>query len=147
MYKCKHFKIKELVHPDFLKMTDEETLWKIFDPDLLYFIDRVREQFGEVIINGGSLVDCGLRLPDSKTGAKFSAHKYGRAFDLHIVGIEKKNLEKPKKIEQYEGIRQEIIDEVLYEPQPPIDYKINFETGIYWLHVDTFNRPNQFFKP
>ncbi|MDR2708353.1 MAG: hypothetical protein LBC07_00050 [Elusimicrobiota bacterium] len=145
MYKCKYFTIKELVHPDFLKMTDEETLWKILDPNLLYFIDRVREQFGEVIINGGALVDCGLRLPDSKTGAKFSAHKYGKAFDLHIVEIEKKNLDKQKKIEAYEDLRERVHYQLLTESQTP--HGLNFETGIYWLHIDTFNRANKFFKP
>jgi hypothetical protein len=93
-----------------------------------------------VIINGGGLVDCGLRLQDSKTGASFSAHKYGRALDLHIVDIETQGLSNPAKTFEYEKIRNDL----LKNPNANI---LNFETNIYWLHIDTFNRPNRTFKP
>jgi hypothetical protein len=145
MQKCKYFKIQELVHPDFLKMTDEDTLWKIFDIFLLSAIDLMRDFYKTpIIINGGGLVDCGLRLPDSKTGAKFSAHKYGRAFDLHFESIEKQGLSKPDKIKCYNEVREQIMRG---DTKDSRFNWLNFETDIYWLHIDTFNRPNRLFKP
>jgi hypothetical protein len=140
MYKCKYFNIKELVNPAFLKMTDEITLWKVFDDRLLKAADKIRDMYGAIIINGGSLTDCGLRLDDSKTGAKFSAHKFGRAFDLHITEIEKKGLSKDLKSKEYEKIRTEL------SKKSEFDF-LSFETGVYWLHIDTFNRSNRLFKP
>ncbi|MDR1952345.1 MAG: hypothetical protein LBQ37_02375 [Elusimicrobiota bacterium] len=140
MYKCKYFTIKELVNPAFLKMTDETILWKVFDDRLLRAADKIRDMYGAIIINGGSLTDCGLRLDDSKTGAKFSAHKYGRALDLHIVEIEKKGLSKDAKITEYKKIRKELLQISEFN-------NLSFETGIYWLHIDTFNRSNRLFNP
>ena len=88
MYKTKYFTIKELVNPDLLKKIGEETAWKMFDPRLLKMADKIREKFGPCTINASGLVDCGLRDPNSTTGAKYSMHKIGRALDLHISSVE-----------------------------------------------------------
>jgi hypothetical protein len=140
MYQCKYFKIKELVNPAYLSQASESVLWGLFDDRLLKAADGIREQQGSVLINGGGLVDCGLRLNDSKTGAKFSAHKYGRALDLHITSIENQKLAKEEKVEQYNVLRNML----LLNPRFDI---LNFETDIYWLHIDTFNRDRRTFKP
>ena len=96
-YRCKYFKIEELVHPNLLKTIPEDILWSIFDDRLLRVADRYRENYGPIFINGRGLVDCGLREIDSKTGAKYSAHKFGRALDLHIISIENLNLPKEEE--------------------------------------------------
>ncbi|MDR0485930.1 MAG: hypothetical protein LBH29_04315 [Elusimicrobiota bacterium] len=140
MYKCRHFTIKEIVNPAFLKLTSEAILWSIFDERLLKLADAIREQFGSIIINGGGLTDCGLRQNDSATGAGFSAHKYGRALDLHICSIENKKLDKPAKTSEYEKLRVSLLSNTAFNI-------LNFETNIYWLHIDTFNRQNRTFKP
>lgn len=134
-YRCKYFKIEELVHPNLLKTIPEDILWSMFDDRLLRIADRYRENYGPIFINGRGLVDCGLREMDSKTGAKYSAHKFGRALDLHIISIEDLNLSKEEKIDRYNKVRRECI----YAD-------INYEDNISWLHIDTYNRVNKFFQ-
>ena len=134
-YRCKYFKIEELVHPNLLKTISEDILWSMFDDRLLRVADRYREHYGPIFINGRGLVDCGLREIDSKTGAKYSAHKFGRALDLHIISIENLNLPKEEKIERYNRVRKEYV----YAD-------INYEDNISWLHIDTYNRANKFFN-
>ena len=45
-YKCKYFKISELVNPTLLKQIGEETAWKLFDDRLLRMADKIREKYG-----------------------------------------------------------------------------------------------------
>lgn len=153
MYKCKYFSIKELVNPTLLKQIGETVAWTIFDEELLKLADLMREKYGSITINSNGLTDCGLRDPQSKTGAKYSMHKIGRALDGHIVSIEKTalkytNSEKRKKfkIQEYNKIRQELLKD-------PNFNKLNFEnnskeypTGIPWLHFDTGNRASRLFN-
>lgn len=49
-YKCKYFKIKELVCPEVLKTVPESTLWMMFDDRLLMCADIIREKCG---VQGG----------------------------------------------------------------------------------------------
>lgn len=138
MYKTKYFKLEELVNPTLYNTIDNNTLWKIFDEKLLKAIDFIREKYGPVFINSNGLTDCGLRQYDCSIGAKFSPHKFGRAFDLHIQSIENQQLNKEDKTKAYNRIREELF--LL------IDY-INFEDNITWLHIDTFNREKRIFNP
>ena len=144
MYKCKYFKISELVHPSLLKQFGETKCWMFFDDRLLRFIDWLREKYGPIIINGSGLTNCGARPLDSSTGAGFSAHKLWRAFDCHIVSIEKScGSNKTKKASEYKKIRQEILKLSEWS-------FINFEktvngSDIWWLHCDTYNRANREF--
>lgn len=142
MYKCKYFKINELVHPDLLKQFGEAKCWMFFDERLLRFIDWLREQYGSIVINSATLKNCGARPIGTSVGAGFSAHKLWRAFDCHIVNIEKKAKNKKEKANLYKEVRQRILKEK--------DWSfICFETttenkeAIWWLHVDTYNRPNR----
>jgi hypothetical protein len=140
MYKCKYFKIKELVNPAFLKTTSEDVLWQLFDDRLLKCADKLRDKYGPILINGGGLTDCGLRTQDTKTGASFSAHKYGRALDLHIMSIENKGLSHEAKTQAYNEIRRTLA--ILC-----VEFDVlNFEQDVYWLHIDTYNRKDRNFK-
>lgn len=87
MYRCKHFTIEELVGPELHKMLPEELLWRLFRPEVLQWLDRVREAFGAPIIvndwhKGGKFKESGLRLQTTKTGALRSKHKIAEGFDL-----------------------------------------------------------------
>lgn len=141
MYKCKFFKIRELVNPEILKQISEYTLWMLFDDRLLRCADLIREKYGACTVNSGTLVDCGLRQMDSKNGAKMSAHKFARALDLHIVALDKKYAgNKEEKTKAYDAVREELLKDKRFDC-------LNFEMGITWLHIDTYNRENRVFYP
>lgn len=147
MYKCKHFQIKELVAPAVLKRTTEQVLWSVFDDRLLRAIDAIREKYGPCTVNAPGLTECGLRDPMTQTGAAFSAHKFGRACDLHIRSIElaaaqikDATARKKYKEKEYNRVRKELIADPLFTV-------LNFEQNISWLHVDTFNRAVRTFNP
>ena len=156
MYKCKYYKIGELVHPNILKEVSEDILWMMFDDRLLKAADIIREAYGPIFVNDSKLqlFNCGLRELDTKTGAKYSAHKIGRALDLHILSIENKGLSKEDKIKVYNRIRGEIlnIDFPNLDLDRSLEYEeylgcLNFEKDISWLHIDTYNRPSREFNP
>lgn len=145
-YRCKYFKIKELVNPSFLG-TNESILWRLFDERLLKNADKIREKYGACTVNADGLTDCGLRKMDSKTGATFSAHKFGRALDLHIRTIEqaaakiKDPVERKKfKIKEYNRIREQLMVNHEFDC-------LSFEHNISWLHIAVENRDNRLFNP
>ena len=140
MYKPKYFSIKELVNPILLNKIGIEIAWLLLDPYLLKCADRIREKYGPCTINIGELKDCGLRDWTTQTGAKYSAHKFARALDLHLQAIEKTAKTKIEKTKMYNKIRQELLQDPEFE-------LLNFEDNISWLHIDTFNRPRRIFNP
>lgn len=141
MYRPKYFTIKELVNPDLLKKIGEETAWKMFDDRLLKAADQIREKYGTIVVNTSTLHDCGLRDPQSTTGAKYSMHKIGRALDLHIVSIEKKwPGNKTGKTADYNRVREQLMMDSRFDC-------LSFEHNIHWLHIDTGNRKNRLFNP
>lgn len=143
-YRCKYFKISELVHPSLLAKFGESKCWMFFDDRMLRFIDWLREKYGPIVINNSTLKNCGARPIDSTTGASFSAHKLWRAFDCHIVSIEKQAKDKKEKAAMYKKVRAEILR------NPDWDF-VNFEKtsngeDIWWLHCDSFGRTNREFN-
>ena len=141
MYKCKYFKIKELVNPELLKKVGEDVAWLMFDDRLLKMADAIREKYGACTVNASGLVDCGLRDPNCTTGAKNSMHKIGRALDLHIRSIELKHVgDRVGKIKAYNLVREQL----MLLPQFDV---LKFERNISWLHIDTGNRDNRLYNP
>lgn len=112
----------------------------MFDDRLLKCADLIREKYGPITVNAGALIDCGLRDTNSKTGAKYSAHKLARALDLHICTIDKKGLSQDKKTKEYNKVRQELLKDEKFNC-------LSFENNITWLHIDTYNRENRLFNP
>ena len=138
-YRCKYFTIKELVNPVFLKLP-EEVLWGLLDVRLLKCADKIREKYGVCTVNTGKLENCGLRPMDA-SGAKWSAHKFGRALDIHVQRIENQwGGNKKAKIEAYNRLREQLM------AMPEFD-GLNFENGVSWLHMDVVNRENRLFNP
>ena len=121
MYKCKHFKIQELVSPIVYSQWGDKA-WMFFDEDFLKDLDTIREHWGRAIIvnnwaEGGNLKQCGLRsnlddLVKNKKTLYLSAHCMGKAVDMHDTKgsnralfnlvynlIEQKRLKKIKRLE------------------------------------------------
>ena len=153
MYKCKYFKISELVAPALVKALPENTLWALFDERLLRMADAIREKYGPMTINTPDLTDCGLRDPQSKTGAKYSMHKIGRALDGHIVAIERAAAKitdaaarKKYKITEYNRVRAELMADPAFDCLCFEQNSKECPNGINWLHFDTGNRANRLFN-
>ncbi len=138
MYKCKFFKINELVPVELLKY-QESVLWGLFDDRLLKAIDFLRDIYGSIIINDErlGLNECGFRLKPIGT-AIFSQHLFGRAFDCHIKFIEDKNLPKTEKIKEYNNVRNYLRTLEFFN-----DFR--FEDNVSWLHIDRGNFINKDF--
>lgn len=90
MYRCKHFKIHELV-PHQVYVDRREKAWSLLDDRALRAIDFLRDLYGPITINnwywGGQFKDSGLRVWDSTVGSKYSQHRFGRGFDLKFRHI------------------------------------------------------------
>lgn len=123
-YKPKFFRTEELVHPDIFKRFGESSLM-FLDARMLWTIDALRDVYGEMTINnwcfGGERVNSGLRTFDSKTGASFSAHKFGHAFDIIF------------KDYRAEQIRLEM---KTYPTTDRFKFITRCEENVDWLHID-----------
>lgn len=127
-YKCKHFIIQQLIPPEIF-LQRGELAWELLEPRLLVTLDELWDAYGEFVVNdwheGGSYKESGLRGWDTKTGARLSQHKFGRATD-----------NKPKKLtprEMYEDIRKDptrfqyltVLEDIVSTPS--------------WVHTDVRN--------
>ena len=123
-YKCKYFKIHELV-PEELMTMPEEYLWKLFDEKLLRVIDRLREVIGKPItINtwkfGGQFKWRGYRTNSCKIGAIKSPHKRGKALDFDVKGMS------AEQVRQYIKSNEKLFPEIS-----------RMEKNVNWVHIDT----------
>lgn len=83
------FTAKELVDKPTFEMYGERAL-NLFEPIILKRLNKLREEFNApIFINDHkmNLQFCGLRSLDCPIGARRSAHKEGRAFDLHASDV------------------------------------------------------------
>ena len=83
-YRPEHFELFELVGPDVFQARGEGA-WELLDPRALMTLDALRRVFGPCVVNnwrtGGTFKESGFRGSNTETGARYSQHKYGRAFD------------------------------------------------------------------
>jgi len=132
MYRCKFFKIYELVD----RFTHErfgEEAWQFFNPIALISLDGIREFFNApVTVNnwfwGGSLQFRGLRPVYCTIGATYSQHRFGNAFDCDVKGV------------SAEEVRKTIIDNKDHELLRHITC---IEADVDWLHFDCRNIPER----
>lgn len=87
----KYFIIQEFVPPSIFKTFGESSIMFI-DPKVIAIAEAYREFFkAPVIVNTwhkkGGFSERGFRIPSSKTGATYSQHKQGRAFDCNVIGV------------------------------------------------------------
>lgn len=136
MYKCKYFRIEELVsQSEFEKYKDNQNvLWWEFDRNILYIADRLRDDYGVLTINdwlwGGKNHCRGLRLPDCNVGAERSQHRFGRALDII-----------PRNISP-----DEIREDILNHKRCYMEKITAIEMNISWLHIDVRNNKGRILK-
>lgn len=86
-YIPKYFQPHELVPPDIYSELagDPVKICRLFDNRALITLDRLRERYGQITVNNwlwdGERTESGLRNPKTAIGARWSDHKFGRAFD------------------------------------------------------------------
>ena len=89
-YRPQYFQLYELVPPEIFKERGQRA-WEMLRPEALAMLDGLRKKFGPIKINdwmdGGHYTESGLRRFDSKTGAEFSMHRYGCAFDAKFRDV------------------------------------------------------------
>lgn len=137
-YKPKFFITQELVPPDIFNTYGEDYSLMFLDPRLLKTIDQIRKHFNESMhINNwywsGRNTQRGFRRPYSSVGAELSQHKFGRAADFDIAGMEA------------EDVRKEIINKQHLFPEIT-----TMEDDVSWVHIDIRARKEKeiyLFKP
>lgn len=131
MYIPNNFELYELVpRADYERYG--KLMWLVFDDRILRAADRIRDEFGPMIINdwyfGGPNQFRGYRPAGCTVGATFSQHRYGRALDLI-----------PRR-EPAETIRQAILDEPDIVEDGIGSFLVTaMECDISWLHIDCRN--------
>jgi hypothetical protein len=138
MYRCKNYKIYELVDR-VTHLRFGERAWMFFDDESLMMIDGIREYFSikagkdiPMVINDwywkGEFQWSGLRPNYCKIGSKWSIHRLAKGFDI--------------KCEQYtaEEMRAEILANKNHEL---LKYINRMEGNVNWLHVDRANIENR----
>ncbi len=125
MYICRHFNIKELVSQAVYADRGEKA-WQLLDERALKTIDKLRDVFGSVTINdwqwGGENEYRGLRESSCTIGAKYSQHRFGRAFDCHFRNV------------SADSVREYILQHPLEFP-----FICSLEMNVTWLHFDVRN--------
>ena len=136
-YKCKYFKIHELVPPEVYEARGEKA-WELMDDRILQSIDKLRERFGPATINnyeyGGDREWSGLRTPSSPWFSPYSQHTFGRAVDVIFRDT------------TAEEARKKIIHD---HDSDEYEYNItSIESDVPWLHIDCRNcEPLKVFSP
>ena len=127
-YKCRHFKIYELV-PDHIYKKYGEAAWRFLDPLALIMLDKLRDKFGSMTINSykwnGNRSWSGWRTPQSEWFSETSMHSLCRAFDVIF------------KDHTAEDVREYVISH-----QDEFPFIKGIEKGVSWFHFDTRNELN-----
>lgn len=127
MYKCKYFKLRELLPKEIYKNEDEG--WDLIDERLLITADIVRGIVGVPLIcntwyTGGTRGYSCARIPACKEYSKGSYHSVRE--DRKVMAIDVVS-----NIMSAEKMRQKI-----KENMDKLPYPIRIEKGVSWLHVD-----------
>jgi len=140
-YKCKHFSIEELVPKELYDNTkDKESLWELFNKDLLKDLDTIKETFnkGTITINswkwGGNRNWSGYRTPDSPYYRVSSLHNTGNAFDLIFSDYN------PEEVRKYIAEHREKFPAI-----KGLEHKLKGKL-INWVHLDSKDRGHLLFN-
>ena len=127
-YRPKDFEIRELVGPDIFQALGDRS-WELLDARALMTLQTLRDELGPILINtwhvGGTFQESGLRSATTTTGAKFSQHRYGRAFDCKFKNVTPQ--------EAYEYI---LANEKVF---PYLTTLENINATPSWMHFDCRN--------
>lgn len=124
--KLKNYILQELVTPG-LYAARGERAWELLDPRALATLQQLRDKFGPCTVNnwhvGGSYKESGLREFGSTTGAAYSQHKFGRAFDCKFRNATPREVSTYVLAHGWEFPYLTVIENVAYTPT--------------WFHFDT----------
>lgn len=127
-YRCKYFRLEELVYPDLFHERGERC-WEMFNCKALVMLDTCRGRYGAITVNnwmdGGQFHESGARRWDTTTGAKYSMHKLLSAFDM-----------KPKTITPIEMQQDIMRNQPLFAPMTCME---DATKTVTWLHADVRN--------
>lgn len=135
----KYFKIEELVCSHVYNKYSEMQCWSFFSKTALEILLILRREIikkGMVVNNwktGGPYSQRGLRcnlcpIPKEKTRLEkvyMSAHCTGEAFDITVMGM---SAEEARRL--------------IKENKDKLPHPIRLESGVNWLHVDTYDIGN-----
>lgn len=127
-YRTKHFALQELVSPEVYKAR-QDLAWDLLRPGALVALDALRDRYGRIVVNnwnaGGPLKESGLRGWECETGARWSMHRFGGAFDLKFGSV----------------TPQEVFRDILAHPEqfPQITTLEDVAVTPTWLHFDVRN--------
>ena len=126
-YTPTYFALQELVPPEIYSELGDSA-WRFFDPRMLWTLDELRKLFGVAYVNNwhkdGANEYSGLRPFVCSTGAPYSLHKFGRAFDVKFAD---------KKVEE---VREYIWKNL---ELPAFQHITCIEMNVNWLHIDNRN--------
>jgi|SRR3990167_9620762 len=127
-FRPKHFELRELVTPE-IYAARGEAAWELLDPRGLIVLEAVREKFGPCTVNnwhaGGAYKESGLRDAATGTGARYSQHKRGGAYDTKYRDAS------PREVFDY---LLEHADEF-----PELTVIEDIEATPSWIHLDVRN--------
>lgn len=123
-----YFSVRELVHPDILSKLGEKRAANTISDYLLLELERIRDMFGAVYINGGTYKNSGLRKASfyKRWGIQYesySTHQYGNTADLKFG-----NSIKPSEVYDY-----------ILKHQDHFPYIVRMENARQtktWLHIE-----------
>ena len=153
MYKCRHFKIYELVDPGTYRKYGQ-MCWKFFDERVLEAADICRDLFGPLTINswkwGGRFKWSGLRTTRCRIGSKLSAHRRGCGLDPKSkkysgaqmrAAIRRGYLERTRNgcLRRTPGLISIIMEEHKFKRLKELINEIELGTTT-WMHIARTNR-------
>lgn len=128
--KCQHFILQELIPPEIYDLRGDAG-WELLDPVALLSLDALRECFGPIVVNnwhdGGNFKESGYRSLTTPTGARFSQHKFGRAFDC-----------KPQRVTPDEMSEYILTNATKFQHITTLE---DVKKTVTWLHFDVRNNP------
>jgi hypothetical protein len=128
-YRCKYFKIEEIMCPELLKANGEELCWWMWNKYILWTVDVMRELYGvSALINnwkqGGQFSYRGARPSTYTQTGPLDPHKFLIALDVNFGQIPAST----------------VINDILTKPnQPEFQFISGLELGVTWNHLDVRN--------
>ncbi|OEU69392.1 MAG: hypothetical protein BA863_02180 [Desulfovibrio sp. S3730MH75] len=142
IYKTNHFRIEELVYPEFYEAHKHRgiQIWMALNPLALMTLDALRERFGSTTVNnwlwGGPFKYSGLRPMDCEEGADLSIHKFGGGFDPKFKDVTADEVRADMR-------RCGCMNPNVNRSSLPLRYRyirrIEEFPGMSWFHFDTGN--------
>jgi len=126
--KSRYFRIEELVDKATYSARGDRA-WELLNPNLILFIDLIKEKFpeGTITINnwlwGGDRQWSGLRTPNSPWYSTYSQHSFGNAVDMLLSAYPSEEVRK-------------YIHSNLHE----FPMLKGLEKDVTWVHADVRNR-------